>query len=137
MPTYAVGATFYFLEKDDHTSLLYKAICSETTCSLSSLSISTTESVMKCGLHYYSLFENEKATKSGDAWVLTASSGSCGYTNSYTISKSGMVQVKTSPAKPLASFCESFAPKVYKMEPTTKKVGLPVTGCKEIFPVGF
>ncbi len=137
VPQFAIGATFYFSEKDGNTSFIYKAVCAENSCSLSSLSISTNESVMKCGLHYYSLFENEKATKSGEAWVLTGSSGGCGYTNTYTISKSGMIQVKTSPAKPMGSFCESFAPKVYKMEPTTKSKGLPVTGCKEIYPTGF
>lgn len=137
VPQIANGAALYFLEKDGNTSMLYKAECADNTCSLSALSISTSESIMKCGLHYYSLFENEKAKKAGEAWVLTSSSGGCGYTNSYTISPGGMIQVKTSPAKPMGSFCESFAPKVYKMQPTSITKGLPVTGCKEIYPTGF
>lgn len=137
MVSLANAEEMYFLQKDGRQSILYKTNCANETCSIKALSINSEGGVMSCRLDLYSFFEDEKAVKAGESWIITDSSGGCGYTNIYVISKNGMTQTKTSPSKIKDSFCETFPPKIYKMEPTTKSKGLSVAGCKEIYPSGF
>jgi hypothetical protein len=133
----ASAETMYFKAQEGHQTLLYKANCNEERCSLGAISITSAGQPMNCRLDVYSFFEDVRVVRSGEAWIVSDSSGPCGYTNTYVISKNGMTHTKTYPQKKKLSFCLLDAPQVYKMEPITNAIGMSVSGCKEIYPLGF
>lgn len=131
--------TYYFSEKDgaNHT-IFYKAFCAisgkKSLCSLKSISIGNSSSAIKCGISVDELYAWEEAKKIGDTWIISSSLGACGYTNTYQISTSGMVQVKSAPKKKKLALCENFEPKTYSMKyhKDVSDIELNVEGCKNL-----
>jgi hypothetical protein len=130
---------FYFLEDDQkNQKIIYKSICitkdGTSTCNLKHISISNSKSSLKCGISSGELMSWTKAGRSGSAYTISSTAGACGYTNTYTISKSGMVQLKIAPDKPKNEFCGTFPPKTYKMKYLKSVANLKVdtSGCDEM-----
>lgn len=114
-----------YREKEASTQHLYRAVCypmgKESTCTLKVVSIRSDKSIMSCSMSVDTLFENEPAkSDGGDNFVVSVTRGACGYTNTYVLSKTGMVQTKTSPEKipeSLKTSCQVFPPKTYQVAP--------------------
>lgn len=133
--------TFRFRELDGPTQHLYVATCQSSggkaTCSLRTMSVSSSKSTRACMIAYDNLFEYAEAQKpSPGTYIVSRSAGLCGYTNTYTFSATGMVQVKSAPAKPASNMCEAFAPKTYQAAPETATHGffqkVPIGDCSEM-----
>lgn len=131
--------TYYFAEKDgpNHT-IFYKAFCAKypkiSECSLKSISVRNAQSNLKCTIAVEELYSWGEAKKVGDIWIISSSVGGCGYTNTYQISNTGMVQVKSSPKNKKFNGCEVFEPKTYKMKyhRDVSDIELSVEGCKNL-----
>ena len=134
------GDRMYFREIDGETQFLYTLVCSsgkEAQCSLQAVSVGSGKAKLQtCMIDIVSLFQNEPATNpQSGSYIVSLSGGACKYTNTYTFSPNGMVQVKTSPEKPANSACKSFPPKTYNI-PVDSTLGffenVPIAGCKTL-----
>lgn len=131
--------TFYFNEKSgENQTIIYKVLCldykKEQKCNLRSLSIMNGKAKLKCSIAAEELIEWSPAKKVGETWILSVSQGACGYTNSYQISRSGMVQVKSSPKVKKGDFCDSFEPKTYSMksQQEVSSTNIDTSGCDKM-----
>lgn len=129
---------YYFTENDGENHIFYKAFCANTgrdgMCSLKTISVRNAKSTLKCGISVDELYPWGEAKKSGDTWLISSSAGGCGYTNTYQISNTGMIQVKSSPKKKKLEVCEVFEPKTYimKYHKDVSTIELSVEGCKNL-----
>lgn len=141
--SFAEVKLMYFREKDGATQHLYYAACRSgkpATCSLKVMSVSTDKSPRACFVTYQSLFQDEIASNpQKDSFTVSVSRGACGYTNTYVISPSGLIQTKTSPtnvAENLEGVCEAFPPKTYKADVNPEDrsgfINVPTGNCKSI-----
>ena len=105
-------------------------------CSLKAATVASEKSSMACRVSFQALFDSETAQNpQNDTFSVTVSKGTCGYTNTYVMSPTGMVQTKTSPAK-ARPMCETFPPKVYHAAADDSSpsafVGVPIGDCKTL-----
>lgn len=134
-----------FREVDGNTQHLYVATCvrsaTGTTCSVNVVSVSTDKSPMKCMVSVKNLLQDEPAqSPRPDTFVVTTSSGMCGYSNTYVMSPTGMVHTKTSPPSvtaDLAKLCTAFPPATREASPAKGDAGgvffgVPVGACSAI-----
>lgn len=137
---HANPTAYYFSEKDgENRTFLYKAFCFQSKgqtgmCSLKAVSVGNSKSLAKCGISVDSLYEWGDAKREGDTWIISSSRGGCGYTNTYQISETGMVQIKSSPKKKKLPICEIFEPKTYRMKyhSVVSDIRMSVEGCDSL-----
>jgi hypothetical protein len=137
---YAIPSAYYFTEQDGpNRSIFYKAFCATNAankglCSLKAITIGNSKANQKCGITVDTLYEWGEATLHGQTWLVSSNEGLCGYTNTYHISDTGMIQIKTAPKIKKAEICESFEPKTYKMKshPNVSTIRLNTEGCSEL-----
>lgn len=122
--SYAQGLdVMNYREIDGNTQHLYTISCfkdgNKPICSIKAMSISNSKSPSACTVRYSEPISFAEAVNpQPKTYTITSSAGLCGYTNTYMVSPSGMVQIKSSPEKipeKLKDICQTFPPKTYNI----------------------
>ena len=133
-----VKSRMYYREIEGEFQYLYTLFCSsDSHCSLQVISVGSGKNkIQTCMVDIVNLFQNEPATNpQPGTYIVSLSGGACKYTNTYTFSPNGMVQVKTSPEKPASNLCKAFPPKTSNIPVDSNPAlfeNVPIEGCKTL-----